>query len=95
MTAKETKGNKLAKILLKAADLMKKADGCHIYIVGQDAANSDVILISEVWTSKEAHDMSLSLDGVRDLIEQAIPLLAQPPTGGIEFNVLGGVGLNN
>lgn len=86
-------GDDLAKILLQAADLMKHAPGCHVYAVSLDEATPDAVWITEVWTDQAAHDASLGLPGVRELIAQAMPLLAAPPQKGQTLKVLGGAGL--
>ena len=90
--AQEGKGNELASILAEAAELMKKARGCHIYVVGQQAENRDTVCISDVWDSKEDHDESLNLPGVRELIGKAIPILEGQPES-FEVDVIGGQGL--
>ena len=92
---KATKGNdeKLAEILLKAAELVAKAKGCHLYLISRDTDEQDTIWITEVWDSKEDHDNSLKADEVRALIGQAMPLLDGMPQGGQVLDVLGGFGI--
>jgi len=92
LQAQAGKGKELGGILLKAAKLMENAKGCRLYIVNQGADNSDDIYIMEVWDSKEDHDNSLNLPGVRGLITQAMPMLDGKPDG-ITLEVLGGKGL--
>ena len=87
------KGNELAAILLEAAELVRNARGCNIYLIGKDANNADTIWVTEVWDSKEDHDESLKADAVRQLIGRAMPLLDGRPEGGTVLEVLGGVGL--
>ncbi|MEQ9310779.1 MAG: putative quinol monooxygenase [Balneolaceae bacterium] len=90
--AQSGKGNELASILVEAAELMKSAKGCHIYIVGQQAENKHTVCISEVWDSKEAHNESLNLPGVRELIGRAMPILEGQPES-FEVDIIGGQGL--
>jgi len=59
MRAKTGKGNELAAILLRASKLVSDAKGIHLYMVSQDATDSDMICITELWDSKEDHDNSL------------------------------------
>ena len=92
LVAKPGKGEELANILLQAAELMQSAPGSLLYVVSCEPDNSDMIWVYEVWNSKEDHDDSLKIDGVGDLVGQAMPLLAEPPRGGKELNVLGGLG---
>jgi quinol monooxygenase YgiN len=93
LQATEGKGEPLAAILLKAAQLVATAKGCHLYLVSEDQNDRDAVWITEVWDSKEDHDNSLHLEGVRELIAQAIPLLAGPPQKGQELVILGGTGI--
>lgn len=92
--AAEGKGDELAAILMEAANLMKSADGCCIYVVGQDAGNPDTICISEVWESKELHDASLHIEGVAELIGRARPLMEGRPES-TSVDVHGGVGITD
>jgi quinol monooxygenase YgiN len=88
-TAKKNKGGELASILEEAANLMKDAEGCVVYIVGQQSDNKDVIHVFEVWDSKEAHDSSLHIEGVRELIGKAMPLIEGKPSG-VEIDIASG-----
>lgn len=87
-SAKKGKGDELASILEEAANLMKTAKGCMIYIVGQQSDNKDVVHVFEVWDSKEDHDDSLHIDGVRELIGKAMPIIDGKPNG-IEIDIAG------
>lgn len=91
LVAKSGEGDALAKILIQASDMMTNHPTCRLYMVSQTPDNSDHIWVTEVWDSKQAHDDSLQIDGVRDLISQALPLLATPPEGGQELTVLHGI----
>lgn len=87
------KGPELAAILQEAAALVSSASGCRIYIVSLDESTPDAVWVTEVWDSKQEHDDSLGLPGVRGLISKAMPLLAAPPQRGQTLEVLGGAGL--
>ena len=93
LKAQPGKGGELAAILLEAAELVRHARGCHIYLIGKDAQDGDTIWVTEVWDSKEDHGESLKADAVRQLIGRAMPLLDGRPEGGTELEVLGGVGV--
>ncbi|MGH9840801.1 MAG: putative quinol monooxygenase [Blastocatellia bacterium] len=94
LQAQSGKGKELGDLLLKGAKLMEKAKGCILYIVNKQAADPDGIYVIEIWESKEDHDNSLKVPGVRELIQQAMPILAGKPEGGITLEVIGGKGLN-
>ena len=87
-------GDELASILLEASRLMATAQGCHIYIVSQDAQDDTLVWITEVWDTEQDHDNSLNVAGVKELISRAIPLLEGKPESGIKLTVLGGKGLD-
>lgn len=88
-TAKVGKGDELAVILEEAANMMKTAKGCLIYVVGQQSDNQDIIHVFEIWDSKEDHDNSLSIAGVRELIGKAMPIIDGKPNG-VEIDIAGG-----
>ncbi len=67
--------DRLIDILSSAADLMETAEGCQQYIVHKDANDTTATWVTEMWESKEAHDQSLSIEGVGDLIGSARPLI--------------------
>ncbi len=94
LKATSGKGDELASILLEASGLMANAPGCHIYMVSQDTQDDTLIWITEVWDSREDHDNSLSIAGVKELISRAMPLLEGKPESGITLTVLGGKGLD-
>lgn len=93
---RSTEGNrdKLSSILLKASELVSSAAGCQLYLVSIDLEDPETIWTTEVWDSKEAHDESLKVLGVRELISQAMPLFASAPEKCKEINILGGYGIN-
>lgn len=86
-------GEQLAGILLEAAELMSTAKGCYLYMVSIDTADKDAVWVTEAWESKEDHDNSLNVDGVKELIGLAMPLLAGKPERGQELEILGGAGV--
>jgi len=92
LLAKEGEREQLAAILLQAAALMEQAEGCRLYAVATQAADPYGVHITELWKDQSAHDASLNVAGVRELIMQAMPLLAEPPQKGQEYTVLGGLG---
>lgn len=93
---KSTEGNgeKLSSILLKASELVSSAKGCQLYLVSLDYDEPDTVWTTEIWDSKEDHDNSLNVIGVKELISQAMPLLATPPEKCKEIKILGGYGIN-
>lgn len=90
LSATAGNGEKLAQILLEAARLVSTAKGCQLYLVSLDQHTPDGVWVTEVWDSKDDHDNSLQVPGVKELIGQAMPLLDGRPEKGQELEVLGG-----
>ncbi|RDV13436.1 antibiotic biosynthesis monooxygenase [Pontibacter diazotrophicus] len=95
LTATEGNGDKLSSILLQASELVSTAKGCHLYMVSKDKSDRNAVWVTEVWDSQEDHDNSLNVEGVRDLIAQAMPILSGRPEPGQELEILGGAGLKS
>lgn len=69
----------LVKHPLSAARLMESAAGCRLYIVNTSSTEADVVWVTEVWDHEDDHRASLSIEGVRPIIQASMPLLAKPP----------------
>ena len=73
------KGNALIEILKKANQIVSATNGCRLYIINHEMGNNDHIWVTELWDTPEAHAISLTLDGCKELVMEAMPLLASPP----------------
>ena len=93
LQASEGNGEQLAAILLKASELVSTAPGCRLYLISQDQETPDAVWGTEVWDTEADHDNALKVEGVKELISQAMPILAGPPSGGQKLSVLGGFGI--
>jgi len=87
LTAVGGKREELIKLLTGAAVDMP---GCFSYVVAKDAADENVIWVTEVWDSQASHDASLSLPAVKNAIPQSKARVAAfdriavtTPVGGI------------
>ncbi len=89
LTAKAGK----ARILLEASELMESAKGCRLYAISMDNTNPDEVWVTEIWDNKQAHDSSLNVPGVKELIGKAIPILEGSQQKGQELEVIGGLGI--
>lgn len=49
--------------------------GCNSYVIAKDAANENVLCVSEVWDNQASHDTSLSLRAVESVLPQVKPLI--------------------
>jgi quinol monooxygenase YgiN len=85
-------GDVLEGYLLEAASALEDVDGCHLYAVSRDPAEDEAIWVVEFWESAEAHQASLELSAVQQLISQARPVLAAMGDR-FEFQPVGGKGL--
>jgi quinol monooxygenase YgiN len=66
--------------------------GCFSYVIANDAADENILWVTEVWESKASHDASLSLRAVQAVIPKVKPLLANfekiaetDPVAGLPF----------
>ena len=93
LSAKAGNGQQLADILLEASKLVSQSSGCHFYLIGREKDHDNDVFVTELWDSKSDHDNSLNVEGVKELIMKAIPLLEGPPNKGQELSIIGGFGL--
>lgn len=93
LTAQKGHRDELADILLEASKLVSTASGCKLYIIGKDENDANSVYVTEIWDSKEDHHNSLKVEGVKELIMRAMPILDGQPTKGQELEILGGAGL--
>jgi quinol monooxygenase YgiN len=91
MRTKAGRRDEVIALLLSGADGLRTA-GCQVYAVCTDPADGDVIWVSEVWDSAEAHAASLQLPETKAAIGTAMPMLTGEFTGQ-ELIVAGGLGV--
>jgi quinol monooxygenase YgiN len=87
--AQPGKRGELAAILLEGTGTMP---GCLNYVVAEDMADPDALIVTEAWDSKQSHDDSLNLPQVQAAIARGRPLIAGFDKLA-ETVPLGGVGL--
>lgn len=91
MKTKPGKRDEVVAILLTAAEGLRDYGG-RSYVVGLDVGDPDMIVVTEVWDSKERHDASLQLPEAKEAIAVALPLLTGEFTGR-ELAIAGGLGV--
>lgn len=74
MTAQPGKGDELVGLLLDAPSLPN--EDCIVFLVGRSASNSDVVYVTEGWTSVEAHGAFFATEDAQALVARLQPLLA-------------------
>lgn len=84
--------DELAGYLLRGAQALRAAEGCHLYVVSLAEDDPDGVWVMEAWESREAHQASLALPAVQEVIAAARPIIAGFGER-YEFTPLGGVGL--
>jgi quinol monooxygenase YgiN len=90
--AHEGQGDALAAVLLEAADALEGNEECRLYLVSRSPDDADIVWVTEVWTSREAHAASLEDEAVRALVARGMPLIAGMPESR-ELRPAGGKGL--
>jgi quinol monooxygenase YgiN len=85
-----TPGNQhaLADRLLTVADRMSDVDGCLQYLIY--TGDNESVWVSELWRTKDDHDASLEIPGVRDFIRETMPLIATMDSN--QLTPIGGYG---
>ena len=83
------KRDELASILLEGT---REMPGCLSYVVASDAADSNALWVTEVWTDSASHQASLSLPAVQAAIAKGRLLIAAFENR-VETTPLGGWGL--
>jgi quinol monooxygenase YgiN/mannose-6-phosphate isomerase-like protein (cupin superfamily) len=90
--AAEGRGDALARTLAGVADGLRSEPACELYLIDQDAADRDVVWVTERWTSRDAMNTSLEAEGGEDDIARVKALVAAPPEL-VELTPAGGAGL--
>ena len=85
-------GDRLAEILLRAADALGTDPNCELYVISRSPDDADAVWVTEVWASRDAHAASLDDEATRALISEARPLIAGMGER-IELDPVGGKGL--
>lgn len=91
-TAQSGKREELMAVLLKAAKALEINSDCLQYLIST-TEEPETLYVTEIWTSKQAHDASLEPPEVKALITQAMPLIASV-SNIVEQQIEGGKGLN-
>ncbi len=92
MRTRPGRRDEVVAILLGGADGLRDG-GCHLYAVGVSETDPDLVVVSELWASKEHHDASLHLPEAKAAIAAAMPMLTGEFTGA-EARIAGGLGVD-
>lgn len=92
--AKEGKRDELAGILLEAAELVGRIEGCKLYMVALSEKDFNDVYVTEMWDSKETQMVSLGDADVKALIKRAVPLIESiSDDDRLELTAIGGYGV--
>lgn len=92
LRAAEGHGDELEGYLLEAARELQQVSTCRLYLVSRVARDPAVVHVVEVWDSEEAHQASLGLEPVQQLIGKARPIISAMGDR-VELRPVGGKGL--
>ena len=81
----------LVEILLEAAAGAGADPDCELYVVNVSEKEPEAVWVTEVWSSKAAHDASLQDEATRAMIQRAMPLIAGVES--IPLRPVGGKGI--
>jgi quinol monooxygenase YgiN len=79
--------------MLGVAQLLVDMPGCELYVINTSAAETDIVWVTEVWSTEAELDASLTLESVKAMVEQVVALLAEPPER-IDILPVGGKGID-
>lgn len=91
--AQPGKRDELVELLLEAAEAIQQLPDCYLYLVNVSANEPDVIWVTEVWESAEAHQASLNMESAKEAIKRGLPLIGEPVES-IKLVPVGGKGLS-
>jgi quinol monooxygenase YgiN len=74
-TVQDGERDKLADILMEAAESMKNIEECEIYLVNTSESEPNSVYVYEVWSNENAHQASLTLEATQTLIKRAKPII--------------------
>ena len=75
-TAITGKGDRLADLLLEAADGARDMPGCELYLIARDRGEPDAVWVTEIWSGHDAAQAALVAPGVAEQVERVKPLIA-------------------
>jgi quinol monooxygenase YgiN len=79
LTARPGRGDQLVDLLLTGLDEGSPgaSEHCLVYLVSRSASDSDVVHVTEGWTSEEDHHRVFAGEAAQSIVAQIAPLLAK------------------
>jgi len=93
-TAEPGQSDRLAELLLQAAEGVRNAPGCDLYIVNRVPGEPDTIWVTELWESQEALDDALEIAkrDTGELVAEVMQIAAD--FSRVDLKPIGGLGLD-
>src|SRR5689334_5443897 len=82
----------LVAVLLDAAAALQQVLGCQLYLVSAEAGEPDTVWVTEVWSSQQEQQASLTREDIQPILMRGRPLIASFER--IEIEPLGGKGVS-
>ena len=82
----------LVALLLEAAAALQQVPGCQLYLVSVSTSEPETVWVTEVWSSQEEHQASLTREEIQPILMRGRPLIAAFER--IHMEPLGGKGLS-
>jgi quinol monooxygenase YgiN len=92
LTAKPGHRQQVVGILIEAGRAFDDNSDCLLSLVSESADDPNVIWVTDLWTTREAHEAALQAPELRPFVEKSLPLLDGRPEQ-IEIRPVGGKGL--
>ncbi|XID91977.1 putative quinol monooxygenase [Paenibacillaceae bacterium WGS1546] len=92
LTAHPGKREELARLMLESGETLNGMEGCIYYILHEAEDEPDVLWVTELWESAEAHAASLRNENVLAVIQRCRPLIAG--VSSVRVRPIGGKGLS-
>jgi len=92
LVARAGSGERLAELMLAAADGLAGDPGCELYLINRQVGEPDVIWVTELWRSQADLDASIEQLGASDDVAAVMALVGESEM--VELELLGGKGLD-
>ncbi len=90
LVAHEGQGQRVAELLLAAADDLGNDPGCELYLVNREVGEPDVIWVTELWRSQADLDASLARVRGSKAVATVMQLVTEHEL--VELDLIGGKG---
>lgn len=79
LTARPGKRDRVVELLVESGRMFDDNPACVLYLVAESRDDQNLIWVTDLWTSEEAHSEALKAPELRPYIEETMPLLEGMP----------------